>query len=150
MTMKIKEKDENIYYDVIKKYINRGGTLNIEVSDNEDENYFIKIRKNVPLHEYLDAIQQKTFRNPFVFAASTHQIRSNDAHAYIRIRRHQQDWSAKTKRSKKQDNSESKNFEPDAGSIEKASEKVSDINEILDNEKKKSTSRKTRQTKIFY
>ena len=53
----------------------------------------------------------------------------------------------KTKRSKKQDNSESKNFEPDAGSIEKASEKVSDINEILDNEKKKSTSRKTRKTK---
>ena len=48
----------------------------------------------------------------------------------------------KAKRSKKQDNSEIENFEQDIGSIEKTSEKVSDINQILDNEKKKSTSRK--------
>ena len=53
----------------------------------------------------------------------------------------------KAKRSKKQDNSEVENFEQDIGSIEKSSEKVSDINEILDNEKKKSTSKKTRKTK---
>ena len=45
------------------------------------------------------------------------------------------------------ENSEIENFEQDAGSIEKTSEKASDINEILDNEKKKSTSRKTRKTK---
>ncbi len=55
--------------------------------------------------------------------------------------------SNKTKRSKKQDNSEIVNFEENVGSIEITSEKVTDINEILDNEKKKSTSRKTRKTK---
>ena len=55
--------------------------------------------------------------------------------------------SNKVKHSKKQDNSDIENFEKDAESIEKTSEKVSDINEILDNEKKKSTSRKTRKTK---
>ena len=53
----------------------------------------------------------------------------------------------KAKRSKKPDNSEIENFEQDVGSIEKTSEKVSDINQILDNEKKKSTSKKTRKTK---
>jgi len=53
----------------------------------------------------------------------------------------------KAKLSKKQDNPETENFEQDVGSIEIISEKVSDINEILDNEKKKSTSRKTRKTK---
>ena len=53
----------------------------------------------------------------------------------------------KAKRSKKKDNSEIENFEQDVDSIEKTSEKVSDINQILDNEKKKSTSKKTRKTK---
>ncbi len=53
----------------------------------------------------------------------------------------------KAKRSKKKDNLAIENFEQDAGTIEKTSEKLSDINEILDNEKKKSTSRKTRKTK---
>jgi len=53
----------------------------------------------------------------------------------------------KAKRSKKPDNSEIENFEQDVGSVEKTSEKVTDINQILDNEKKKSTSKKTRKTK---
>ncbi len=53
----------------------------------------------------------------------------------------------KAKRPKKQDNPEIENFEQDIESIEKTSAKVSDINEILDNEKKKSTSRKTRKSK---
>ena len=53
----------------------------------------------------------------------------------------------KAKRSKKPDNSEIENFEQDAGSIEKTSEKVTDINQILNDEKKKSTSKKTRKTK---
>ncbi len=53
----------------------------------------------------------------------------------------------KTKRTKKKDNSEIETFEQNAELIEKTSEKVSDINEILDNEKKKSTSRKTRKSK---
>ena len=53
----------------------------------------------------------------------------------------------KAKRSKKPDNSEIENFEQDVGSIEKTSEKVTDINQILDDEKKKSTSKKTRKTK---
>jgi len=53
----------------------------------------------------------------------------------------------KAKRSKKEDNPEFENFEQDVGSIEKTSATVSDINEILDNEKKKSISRKTRKTK---
>ena len=45
------------------------------------------------------------------------------------------------------ENPEIENFEQDIGSIEKTSAKVSDINEILDNEKKKSIRRKTRKTK---
>ena len=53
----------------------------------------------------------------------------------------------KAKRSKKPDNSEIENFEQDVGSVEKTSEKVTDINQILDDEKKKSTSKKTRKTK---
>ncbi len=53
----------------------------------------------------------------------------------------------KAKRSKKKDNLEIENFKQDVGSNEKTSEKVSDIIEILDNEKKKSTRRKTRKTK---
>ena len=53
----------------------------------------------------------------------------------------------KTKRSKKQDNLKSENLEQNNESIEKTSENVSDLNKILDNEKKKSTNRKTRKTK---
>ncbi len=53
----------------------------------------------------------------------------------------------KAKRSKKSENSEIENFEHDVGPLEKTSEKVSDINQILDDEKKKSTSKKTRKTK---
>ena len=53
----------------------------------------------------------------------------------------------KAKRSKKPDNSEIENFEQDVESIEKTSEKVTDINQILDDEKKKSKSKKTRKTK---
>ena len=46
-----------------------------------------------------------------------------------------------------EDNSEIETLEKDVESVEKISEKVSDINEILDKEKKKSVSRKTRKTK---
>jgi len=53
----------------------------------------------------------------------------------------------KVKRSKKPDNSEIETFQQDVGSIEKTSEKVTDINQILDDEKKKSKSKKTRKTK---
>ncbi len=53
----------------------------------------------------------------------------------------------KAKRSKKKDNSEIENFEQDVESIEKTSEKEANINELLSNEKKISTSRKTRKTK---
>mgnify|MGYP003343535582 FL=1 len=53
----------------------------------------------------------------------------------------------KARRSKKPDNSEIENFEQDVESIEKTSEKVTDINQILDDEKKKSKSKKTRKTK---
>ncbi len=53
----------------------------------------------------------------------------------------------KAKRSKKPDNLEIENFEQDVGSVEKILEKVTDINQILDDEKKKSTSKKTRKTK---
>ena len=48
---------------------------------------------------------------------------------------------------KKSENSEIENFEHDVGPLEKTSEKVSDINQILDDEKKKSTSKKTRKIK---
>ena len=53
----------------------------------------------------------------------------------------------KAKRSRKQDKREIENFEHDTESIEKTSAEVSDINEILDNEKKKSIIKKTRKTK---
>ena len=53
----------------------------------------------------------------------------------------------KAKRSKKPNNSEIENFEQDVGSVEKTSEKVTNINQILDDEKKKSKSKKTRKTK---
>ena len=53
----------------------------------------------------------------------------------------------KAKHSKKRENSEIENFEQDVESIEKTSEKVTDINQILDDEKKKSTSKKTRKIK---
>ena len=53
----------------------------------------------------------------------------------------------KAKRSKKPDNSEIVNFEQDTSAVEKTSEKVTDINQILDDEKKKSTRKKTRKTK---
>ncbi len=53
----------------------------------------------------------------------------------------------KTKHSKKPDIPEIENFEQDMGSVEKTSERVTDINQILDDEKKKSTSKKTRKTK---
>ena len=53
----------------------------------------------------------------------------------------------KPKRSKVQNNSETEKFKEDKESIEKPSEKVSDINKILDNEKKKSSNKKTRKTK---
>ena len=53
----------------------------------------------------------------------------------------------KAKNSKKLDNLESENLGQNNESIEKTSENVSDLDKILDNEKKKSTNRKTRKTK---
>ena len=53
----------------------------------------------------------------------------------------------KAKNSKKQDNLESENLEQNNGSIEKSTENESNLNQIVDNEKKKFTKRKSRKTK---
>ena len=54
LTMKLKnEKEESIYYTVIKKYINKGGTIDLTISDDEDDNYFVEVRRN-EINEYFN------------------------------------------------------------------------------------------------
>ena len=49
--------------------------------------------------------------------------------------------------SKKKNNSKNENFDQDENPIETTSENISNLNQILDNEKKKSTKRSSRKTK---
>ena len=52
LTMKLNTKLEPLYYCIVKKYLDKYGTLNIIVEDSEEENNFIKIRKKEILNYF--------------------------------------------------------------------------------------------------
>lgn len=53
LTLKLNPELENLYYSVIKIYMDKFGTLNLILTDDEDKNKFIKTRKKEIL-EYFD------------------------------------------------------------------------------------------------
>lgn len=54
LTMKLKnEREEELYYSVMRKYIDKKGSLDITVSDDEDDNYFIEVRLK-EINEYFN------------------------------------------------------------------------------------------------
>ena len=52
LTMKLNTKLEPLYYCVVKKYLDKYGSLNIIIEDNEDENKIIQIRKQEILNYF--------------------------------------------------------------------------------------------------